>query len=342
MTDTGVDTGVAEQAPETGTWPPGYWQVVGPPYALVLEEAPDHLVPSSARRRLHVDFDQRPHRSDSCTLEGAGGPPGVARLTWPVHHDPWTAWVRHRGHGAWLPYLLDRESIIALESIAPGEPVARRLGRLRHWQLHAAGVLATPDRGAAEIASWDRSAECAREEFGRCGFTNVGALVEPLHLGRLRRYYRTLVRHSGTNGVHLGDKQTTGRHVAYNEPVARFFQHQLVGAVSQIVGHPVKPSFCYSASYVQGPGLPLHTDRVQCQYTLSVLIDMWPEPLSTAKWPLVLATSSGHVPVYQALGDGLLFLGRDIPHGRPEMRRKQFSTSLLFHYVDPDFDEPLG
>ena len=48
------------------------------------------------------------------------------------------------------------------------------------------------------------------------------------------------------------------------------------------------------------------------------------------------------MPVHQALGDGLLFLGREIPHGRPAMRRREFSTSLLFHYVDPDFTEPVG
>ncbi len=336
------DTAVIEPAPHTKTWPPGHWDVVGPPYALLLEEAPDHLVPASAHTRLCLDLDVLPHRSQCCTLEGCEGLPRGMALTGPIHHDPWTAWVRHAGHGACLPYLLDRESVVALESTPPGEPVGRPLDRLRHWQLQAAGVVSTPGLAATEIACWDRTVQRAQEEFERFGYTNVAALVEPLQLGRLRRYYRTLVRHSGRNGVHLGDKQTSGRHVAYNEPVARFFQHQFAGAVSQIVGHPVKPSFCYSASYVQGPGLPLHKDRLQCQYTLSILVDIWPEPRSASRWPLVLATDSGHVPIYQVLGDGLLFLGRDIPHGRPEMRRRQFSTSLLFHYVDPEFEESLG
>ena len=277
-----------------------------------------------------------------CSLEGVCGKPAGVTPTAPVYHDAWTAWVRHPGHGACLPYLLDGDGVRAVESAAAGRPPPRPLSRLRRWQLVAPGVLTLPEQHDQERARWELTAARAREEFERCGIAPIPSVIEPLHLGRIRRYYRTLVRRSGSNGVHLGDKQTAGRYVAYNEPVARFFQHQLVGAVSQVVGHPVKPSFCFSACYIQGPGLPLHVDRLQCQYTLSVLVDMWPEPFATAKWPLVLVPTSGRVEVHQALGDGVVFTGREIPHGRPAMRRKWFSTSLLFHYVDLGFEGPLG
>ncbi len=325
-----------------GPWPSDYWRVDGPTYALPLYEAPDHLVPVSARDRMRGALHGEPNASDSCTLEGAHGlPPGVSP-TAPVYHDAWTAWVRHPGHGACLPYLLDREGVLAVEQAAAGQPPPHPLSQLRRWQLVTPGVLTLPGRDDEERGCWERAAERAREEFEQRGIAPIPSVIEPFHLGRIRRYYRTLVRCSGRNGVHLGDKQTDGRYVAYNEPVARFFQHQLVEAVSQVVGHPVKPSFCFSACYVQGPGLPLHVDRLQCQFTLSVLVDMWPEPLTTSKWPLVLVPPSGRLAVYQALGDGVLFTGREIPHGRPAMRRKWFSTSLLFHYVDLDFDGPLG
>ncbi len=327
---------------EKGTWPPGYWDVVGPPYALMLEEAPDHLVPASARPRLRFDLDRRHHRSALCHLEGRTGPPSGVAPTRPVHHDAWTAWVEHPGHGAQLPYLLDRESVVVVESTRPGEPCAAPLVWLRRWQLLAAGVLTYGRREDEVRREWNDTVERAQKEFRGNGFTNIASVIDPLHVGRLRRYYRTLVRTSGSNGVHLGDLQTPGRYVAYNEPVARFFQCQLARAVSQVVGRPVQPSFCYSASYVKGPGLPLHTDRLQCQYTLSVLVDMWPEPIVQTRWPFVLATVPEHTQVFQALGDGLLFLGRDIAHGRPAMRKRRFSTSLLFHYVDMDFDGPLG
>jgi hypothetical protein len=327
--------------PEKGTWPPGYWDVVGPPYALLLAEAPDHLVPASARPRLNFHVDRRPYRSDLCRLEGRDGPPPGVTPTRPVHHDAWTAWVKHPGHGAQLPFLLDRESVLAVETTTPGEPCATPLAGLRRWQLLAAGALTNPGHEDQVRHEWNDTVTRAREEFGRTGFTNIESVIHPLHVGRLRQYYRTLVRTSGSNGVHLGDGQTPGRYVAYNEPVARFFQCQLAPAVSQVVGREVQPSFCYSASYVKGPGLPLHTDRLQCQYTLSVLVDMWPEPVARSHWPFVLATAPEHTRVFQALGDGLLFLGRDIAHGRPAMRKRRFSTSLLFHYVDADFDGPL-
>lgn len=338
MTATGATVAHRPQ----GTWPAGYWDVVGPPYALLLAEAPDHLVPASGRRRLAGDLDRAPLRSPLCWLEGRSGPPPGVEPTRPVHHDPWTAWVEHPGHGARLPYLLDRESVVALESTPPGEPCISPLDRLRRLQLVAAGVVTYPGREDGVRRRWNGTVALAGEELGRRGFTSIDSVIEPLHVGRLRRYYRTLVRTSGHNGVHLGDLQTPSRYVAYNEPVARFFQHQLAPAVSQVVGHQVRPSFCYSASYVKGPGLPLHRDRLQCQYTLSVLIDLWPEPSHRARWPFILATAPLPTRVHQALGDGLLFLGRDIAHGRPAMHKLQFSTSLLFHYVDMDFEGPLG
>lgn len=64
--------------------------------------------------------------------------------------------------------------------------------------------------------------------------------------------------------------------------------------------------------------------------------------LARARWPFILATAPQPTRVHQALGDGLLFLGRDIAHGRPAMHKLRFSTSFLFHYVDMDFEGPLG
>jgi hypothetical protein len=335
-------TALTEHAEAAESWPAGHWQVSGPAYALVLRDAPDHLVPVSARERLRRDLERTACLSSGCTLEGSAGTPPWLSPPPQVHHDPWTAWVRHPGHGAMLPYLLDRDAVLAVEAAAAGRLGKHALGELQRWQLMAAGILTLAGSERDEQVRWSEGVARARDEYAQRGFTTMPSVLEPLHVGGLRRYYRTLVRHAGTNGVHLGDKQTAGRFVAYNEPVARFFQHQLTDAVSQVVGQAVKPSFCFSACYVQGPGLPLHVDRLQCQYTLSLLVDMWPEPFTTASWPLVLTPGPNRIAIRQALGDGVLFKGREIPHGRPPMRKKWFSTSLLFHYVDLDFEGPLG
>jgi hypothetical protein len=321
------------------TWP-GLWAAGTPPYALILADAPDHLVPEALRSELDVDADRLPHGSVWSQIEGISGPPPGVVTPNAIHHDAWTAWVRHPGHGACLPYLLDEVSVRATESVAVGWPVARPLDRLRRWQLLASGVLTYPGRDEAIQLRWGRAASAARESFEAHGFVNMPAVVEPLHFGRLRRHYRAIERRTEVEGLQRGDPQTPDRLVALDEPVARFFHVQLTGLVAAVVGRPVKPTFCYSSVYVGGIGLPVHVDQPRCEYTLSVLLDAWPTPSPRSSWPLLLEASSGAVAVHQALGDGLVFRGREIPHRRPPLASGNTSTSLLFHYVDLDVVDP--
>ncbi|HKU24427.1 MAG TPA: hypothetical protein VJQ54_03090, partial [Candidatus Sulfotelmatobacter sp.] len=123
----------------------------------------------------------------------------------------------------------------------------------------------------------------------------------------------------------------------HNEPVARFFHHQLTSIFSQVTGTELKPSYVYLASYLSGADLKKHTDREQCDYSITFCLDFSPEPELATSWPICLQTSSGTVKVYQALGDGLAYRGTQIPHFRTALRQGCTSTSIFFHYVREDF-----
>src|SRR5262249_53384975 len=113
----------------------------------------------------------------------------------------------------------------------------------------------------------------------------------------------------------------------------------LMGAV---VGRPIKPSYTYTACYESGSELPRHTDREQCEYSISLCIDFEPEPNGATPWPLYLETPRGVAAVHQALGDGLLYRGRLLPHYRFRLGPRCRSTSLFLHYVDADFRGSLN
>ena len=136
--------------------------------------------------------------------------------------------------------------------------------------------------------------------------------------------------------LRLGDTQSARRFVADNEPVARFFHGQLTSVVSRIVGRAVKPSYVYLAGYQADAELPSHVDRAQCQYTVALCVDFTPEPSCETSWPLQLDSPDGRIFVYQAIGDALVYKGREIRHSRDPLARHT-STSLFFHYVDEDF-----
>jgi hypothetical protein len=123
--------------------------------------------------------------------------------------------------------------------------------------------------------------------------------------------------------------------------VARYFHHQLNSLVSQLAGQPLKPSYVYVASYQEAAILKKHVDREQCEFSVSLCIDYSPEPGLATPWPLRLHPSGATVEVYQALGDGLFYRGREIAHSRGVLPAGQSSTSMFFHFVPRDFDGPL-
>jgi hypothetical protein len=184
---------------------------------------------------------------------------------------------------------------------------------------------------------WNNVYDVARSSFDN-GWAVLRGLIPPLHLGCLRRWYRRAIR---LGQIALGDGQSSRRYACHNEPVARYFHQQLASAVSRATGRRVRPSYVYFASYQAGANLPAHVDRAQCEYTLSLLVDFTPEPELEASWPLNLSTREADIEVYQAIGDALLYRGREIRHWRGELASECTSTSLFLHYVDADFDGPL-
>jgi hypothetical protein len=177
-----------------------------------------------------------------------------------------------------------------------------------------------------------------RSPFRERGYAPASDLIHPFHIAALRRYYRQMIR---SGAMELGDGQSSRRYVAHNDNVARFFHRQLAPTVAAIAGEPIKPSYVYVASYQPGAVLAKHTDREQCEFSITLCIDYSPEPVRETPWPLQLHTPSATVTVFQAIGDALLYRGCELPHSRGPLPAGHTSTSIFFHYVRESFDGPL-
>ena len=178
----------------------------------------------------------------------------------------------------------------------------------------------------------------ARSAFTRNGFAAIPKLLSAEAVGALRRHYRSLVK---SGSMSLGDEQCARRYVMHNEPVARHLQQCVTRIMSEVSAKPIKPSYTYSVVYLSGAELPCHRDRVQCEYSITICIDFWPDPAQTTSWPINLVTSSGPIAIYQGLGDALFYRGRILPHFRTPLSSGHTSTSLLLHYVDEALKGPL-
>jgi len=95
-----------------------------------------------------------------------------------------------------------------------------------------------------------------------------------------QKYYSTNI----VNGAYvLGDKQSK-RFKSHNEPMSRLLHYEVLPLIEKIVGKKLIPTYTYLSAYVKDSDLPAHTDRADCEYTVSFLINK-PE---RSKWPIYL------------------------------------------------------
>jgi hypothetical protein len=305
-----------------------------------LDDQPDHLVPTPLLRPVYWEgLSDRPLFVNPCcvfTAEGevpADVPNGGFAGQRPI------AWIRDPGSEALQPFWLGPELRGVLSGVQPGDLAPSPLSPHVRRALVMANILVPDDYASHRRRQWAEIVSITGSQFQQQGYAPVGRLIHPFHIAALRRYYRHQLR---TGKLHLGDGQSPLRYVAHNDPVACFFHQQLTSAITAFAGEPVKPSYVYLAAYQPGATLEKHTDREQCDFSVTLCLDYSPEPRNATPWPLYLHKKSGKVTVFQAIGDALLYRGCQVPHSRDALPEEHTSTSIFFHYVREDFTGSLG
>jgi len=220
--------------------------------------------------------------------------------------------------------------------------------------LWAAGLLVLPqERVASEVPPPEAETVAA---FRARGFAELPPCVAPaMRKALVQHYTRAIEAGRLTRGA---DRE--GRYTAHNDPAGRIVQKMLLPLVAAIVGAPIKPSYTFASLYCGGADLPVHRDRPQCEYTLSLLIDHGATRGGpVAPWPVLLYPPADRPaadrppedrppedrPVVECRaeqGGGLLFRGREIPHGRRPLPADETCWVMLLHYVDADFAGSLA
>jgi len=325
------------------TFPPGLF------YCL-LDELPLHLIPRRVFKSLQLQDDRQQalYLNPGYTLCAGGQLPEELELKKGLFSgfalQGAMAWVRSPATGNLLPYWLGPQLEAVVRRLRPQEPVPSSLPHGARRLLTAAGILVSDDVSherkdrATQLQQHERRIAHAASLFREKGYAPLGDLIHPFHIAALRRYYRYLIR---TGAIKLGDGQSPLRYVAHNEPVARFFHHDIAATLSAVTGESLRPSYVYMASYLSGAQLKKHTDREQCEFSVTLCLDFSPEPALETPWPIRLDTPTETVTVYQALGDGLAYRGTRLPHYRDALGDGQSSTSIFFHYVAADFSGSL-
>jgi hypothetical protein len=201
-------------------------------------------------------------------------------------------------------------------------------------QLATAGIFVTPSALARCAEQATDRASMARAQLADQRYCMLPSILHPDHVAALASYYDRII---ASGNWTFGDAQVSQRYGWHNEPVARYYHHQLTAFVGDIAGVPVRPSYSYVSAYRGGrASLRPHVDRKQCVYTVSLWLRSRESP-AAEPWPLWLHTPQGIVAVTQSAGDAILFHGCELPHWRDQPPPGGASTTLIFHYVPNDF-----
>lgn len=313
-------------------------------FYCLLDELPLHLLPMHVRKTLSRVPQNRGSLmlSPECHIAPAEEFPreviATDELLSAFASNGVIAWVRD-GSGCMLPFWLGPQYEAFVNEVRSGESVPPSVSTEMIAVLTGAGILV--EREAEEKKLQNRADKNSRTAtlFRSKGYAPLPSLLHPFHVAALRRYCRALIR---SGRIHLGDAQSSRRYAVHNEPVARFFHQQFTPLFSAIAGEPLKPSYVYLASYLSGAELKKHTDREQCEYSITFCLDFSPEPMLATPWAICLDTLNGPIKVYQALGDGLAYRGTQLAHYRSVLGPGQTSTSIFFHYVSESFKGSLS
>ena len=98
-------------------------------------------------------------------------------------------------------------------------------------------------------------------------------VIEDVYLAEASKIFIDYFRKNINEGkFELGDKQSK-RYKAYNESLNRIMHYEILPLIEHIVKCKLQPTYTYLSCYTKNCDLPAHTDRSDCEYTVSYIID---------------------------------------------------------------------
>ena len=120
------------------------------------------------------------------------------------------------------------------------------------------------------------------------------------------------------------------QYARYADPLMEVMLVNSKGAVEDIVGCDLLPTYSYSRVYVEGDELERHVDRPSCEYSVTVNVACDGEP-----WPIWM--QYGDVEPTKVIlnpGDAVVYKGCDVHHWRNKMIHTRVNAQFMLHYVD--------
>ena len=170
-----------------------------------------------------------------------------------------------------------------------------------------------------------------------------GAVVNNTIDSSLLNLFKEYIKNNITNNAYQFKDRQSDRWKSNDEPLSRFLHYELLPLIERISNKKLKPTYTYLCGYINGADLPSHTDRKECEYTVSFLIE------KDTEWPIYLHKVKQNEPNKGRTGDRyinhdecvelnceeggiIMFQGTDHLHFREKFQGNTYNVILL-HYM---------
>ena len=163
-------------------------------------------------------------------------------------------------------------------------------------------------------------------QFQDQGFQKVKGFIPSFFSTYLKNYFTLRVQNERWGG----DEQAPNSHCVYGDPAFDMVMAMSTEDIGRIVGKRLIPQYTYARIYKNGSDLKIHSDRPECQYSVTLSLGGdYEKP-----WPIWIkdyAGKSHEVPLDE--GDIVVYHGTELEHWR-EKFEGNMQYQLFMHYVD--------
>lgn len=248
-------------------------------------------------------------------------------------------WIRNITTGVTQPYLVSNSILETIKAIVVGGTSVASLDTPTVRELENIGVIFDESTIQSHKVSWGLHLEKAKTEIQQQSWTVVRGLYNPAGASTFRAWVEHL-----RPTYKDGDDQVANRIICHNDVLCRSLHVEFSKVLTPLFPEPVKRSYCYLGIYHSQAKLPKHTDREQCRWNVSVVLDSSPEILNlNDSWPIFLEPfPSRSIRLDAVIGDAIVYRGDKIPHWRDSLPARFTQVSIcFFHYVREAFSGPL-
>ncbi len=165
-------------------------------------------------------------------------------------------------------------------------------------------------------------------QFQSQGFEKWEGYIPSMFSNYLRSYFTLLVQ----NDKLKGDSQAPNSHCVYGDPAFDMVMAMSAEDIGNIVGKKLIPQYTYARIYKKGSDLKIHSDRPECQYSVTLSLGgKYEKP-----WPICIKDYAGNtheIPLDE--GDMVVYHGTELEHWRDEFEGDT-QYQLFMHYVDAE------